>query len=98
MNAEVTQPIATRKLSFGSEELTVILGKPEAIEDNDFLCPYMILAGKETKTGYAIGIDGIQAIQLAMKKISIDLICISKASGIPIFWNMGGPGDIGFNP
>ena len=76
----------------------MVLGKPEAIEDNDFLCPYMILAGKDTKRGYAIGIDGIQAIQLAMKKIGIDLTYISKVRGIPISWNMGEPGDTGFSP
>lgn len=98
MKPEITQSIGIRKLSFGSEELTVVLGMPEAIEDNDFLCPYAIAFGENVRSGYAIGVDGVQAIQLAMRKIASDLLHMSKVSGMPISWEMGGrPGDAGFS-
>ena len=98
MRPNIAQPIALRKLSFGSEEMTVVLGMPEAIEDNDFLCPYVISVGDVTRSGYAIGVDGVQAIQLAMRKIASDLLQMSKVSGMPISWEMGGrPGDTGFS-
>jgi hypothetical protein len=96
MKVEIIQPIAMRKLSFGSEEVTVVLGMPQPVEDSDFLCPYEISYGGQIKKGYAIGIDGVQAIQLAMRKIASDLLHISTASGIPISWKMGDPGDTGF--
>jgi hypothetical protein len=96
MKVEITQSIAQRTLSYGSEELTVILGMPQPIADGDFLCAYQISFGAETKKGHAIGVDGVQAIQLAMRKIASDLLFISNASGIPITWKMGNQGDPGF--
>ncbi len=98
MKSEITQPIALRKLSFGSEEVTVVLGMPQPVEDSDFLCPYEISCSGHTRKGYAIGVDGVQAIQLAMRKIASDLLHMSKVSGMPISWEMGGrPGDTGFS-
>jgi hypothetical protein len=96
MKLEITQPIAMRKLSFGSEEVTVVLGMPQPVEDSDFLCPYEISYSGHTRKGYAIGVDGVQAIQLAMKKIASDLLHLSTASGIPISGKRGDPGDTGF--
>ena len=91
---EITQSIAQRTLSYGSEELTVILGMPQPIADGDFLCAYQISFGAETKKGHAIGVDGVQAIQLAMRKIASDLLFIFSAIvcndfAIELFPNFG---------
>jgi hypothetical protein len=96
MKKEISQPIASRTLSFGSQELTVVLGLPQPIEGHDFQCSYVILVGEDVRGGHAIGVDGVQALQLAMRKIGSDLIHMSRVSGVPVSWMDGEPGVTGF--
>ncbi|MEM8560947.1 MAG: hypothetical protein AAGF57_01870 [Pseudomonadota bacterium] len=44
---------------------------------------------------YAVGSDAVQAIQLAMKKIGIDLGSLETPSNTPVTWVSDGPCDTG---
>jgi len=94
---EIVNPIATRTLSAGSDDVVVTIGKPELFKDgNDYYCPYAIDFLGKKKMSYAGGADAVQAIQLAMQKIGVDLAYLKTPSNEPISWIGGGPGDTGF--
>jgi hypothetical protein len=67
---EIGEPIAERKLIMGSDEVVVTIGKPRPFDDDeDYFCPYSIEHAGQKKVSYAGGMDAVQALQLAMKKI-----------------------------
>lgn len=86
-----------RKLTAGNDVVTVTIGKPALFEDgDDYYCPYAIEFLGKRKVSYAGGIDGIQAIQLAMNKIGVDLAYLKMPSNEPVTWMSDTPGDTGF--
>ncbi|ANO52664.1 DUF6968 family protein [Woeseia oceani] len=94
---EISKPIATRKLSVGSEAVVVTIGKPELFEDgNDYYCPYAIDFLGKKKMSYAGGADAVQAIQLAMQKIGVDLAYLKTPSNERVTWMSDSPGETGF--
>lgn len=94
---EIGEPIADRKLMMGADEVVVTIGKPQAFnDDEDYYCPYSIEHGGRRKMSYAGGMDAVQALQLAMKKIGVDLAALAKAQGVSIDWLPDTPGDTGF--
>ncbi|WP_152540873.1 DUF6968 family protein [Luteimonas huabeiensis] len=92
---EIKEPIAQRTLKSGDFIITVNIDKPEA-DELDYRCWYSINIGQRKKISYAIGIDSVQALQLAMKKINADLLAIGKETGAPITWLDEAPGENGF--
>ncbi len=74
----------------------MVIGLPQPVEGHDYQCSYVILVGEDVRRGQAIGVDGVQAIQLAMRKIESDLIHMSRVSGVPVSWMDDEPGVTGF--
>lgn len=94
---EVSEPIAKRTLMMGAEEVIVTIGKPQLFDDGeDYFCPYSIEYAGQKRVSYAGGMDAVQALQLAMKKVGTDLAHIARSQGIPISWLPDTPGDTGF--
>ena len=102
---KLTEKIAVRMLTLvgvqgDAKKIEVIIGKPERFADSeDYFCPYKIIGLGKEKIKYAAGIDGIQAIQLAMKMIGADLYSSKEAKEGFLKWEGGDEGDLGFiNP
>ena len=94
---DIGQAIAVRKLEMGTEDVIVVIGRPQPFDDEqDFYCPYSIEWGGQKKLSYAAGMDAVQALQLAMKKIGSDLAHLSKSRGTSIAWLSDTPNDTGF--
>lgn len=94
---EIGEVIADRRLSIGKEELVVTIGKPQLFEDGaDYYCPYAIEGAGKKEVGYAGGVDAVQALQLALKRIGVDLAQLAAKRGMPITWFPDTPGDTGF--
>ena len=84
---KINNPIAQRTLQMGGENITVVVGKPETFEDGqDFYCPYSIKYGERNRMSYAGGVDSVQALRLAMKKIHVDLSYLSESEKRPFSW------------
>jgi hypothetical protein len=94
---EIGEPIADRKLVMGTDEVVVTIGKPQPFDDDeDYYCPYSIEYGGRKKVSYAGGMDAVQALQLAMKKVGTDLAYLAKTQGVSIAWLSDTPDDTGF--
>jgi hypothetical protein len=71
--------IATRTLFVASDELPktevfVRIGRPQQFPDSlDYFCPFEISGVGDDKLAYAAGVDGVQAIQEAMRLIGMEL-------------------------
>lgn len=83
--------IAQRTLKAGDSKLLVSIAKP-MLDEDDYRCAYSLVGGGIQKDGYALGMDAVQAIQLVMKKIEIDVIAIGKRIGAPFSWLENDPG------
>jgi hypothetical protein len=93
---EPNEVIAQRALHAGGIKLLVSIAKPIQDEE-DFRCRYSLVGDEGIqKTGYAIGMDAVQALQLAMKKIKVDLASIEEKIGMPFSWLDDEPGVSGF--
>ncbi|MEP7182349.1 MAG: hypothetical protein ABI886_09195 [Betaproteobacteria bacterium] len=93
----IDNPVASRKLRIGSDDVLVVIGKPELFEDgNDYYCPYSIKQGNDLKVSYAGGMDSVQALQLVMQKIGSDLAYMARTQGVRIDWLDDTPGETGF--
>lgn len=94
---DISEPIATRRLTAGKDVVTVTIGKPALFEDGgDFYCPYAIDFLGKRKISYAGGIDAVQALQLTLKKIGVDLTHLTTPSNEPVTWLEDTPGETGF--
>jgi len=94
---EIKEPVAQRELTAGTETVLVTIGKPTLFDDGgDYYCPYSIEIGDKKKLSYAGGVDSVQAIQLAMKKIGVDLAHLGRKHNTPITWLPDTPDETGF--
>jgi hypothetical protein len=78
---EVGPVIATRQLDLrGKPTVKVIVGKPRPYPEppEDYYCPFQIVGLGNEKIYYASGVDSVQALALALRKIGI-LLNASKA-------------------
>lgn len=95
--SEITEVIASRVLKAGDVDVLVLIGKPAMFEDgNDYYCPFSIEGFGKTQISYAGGSDAVQALQLAMKKIGVELEYLGKKNQISISWLNDMPGETGF--
>lgn len=96
MNPELGDIIAVRVFDNAetSDRITVKIGRPRPFEDGSgWYCPYVIQC-VHPRVSYAGGIDAVQALQLAMVKIGMDLTGVNEDIGGVIRWC--GDRDLGF--
>jgi len=97
---KLTDVIATRKLYFlddQKKEIAVLIGRPQRQPDSsDYYCSFQVLGLGDEKARRAIGIDEVQALQLAMKMIGAYLDRLNKDSGGKLKWEGDETGDVGF--
>jgi len=98
----IGEVIAERKLRLAQRDgrvttITVKLGKPlEFPDETGFYAPFQIIGVGSEKAKYAGGVDGIQALQLAMKMIGAYLNAIREEQAAELTWEGGDNGDVGF--
>jgi hypothetical protein len=97
----VGQVIATRNIrEHGSDEIAYVvkIGLPQRyLDSSDFYCPVQIAgADGEGPISYSVGIDSVQAVQLAMKHIGDMLIRLNQNCGGTLRWEGDENGDFGF--
>jgi hypothetical protein len=92
MEFELGKVIANRSLEatdkHGSKfEVRIMLGIPANIPGSrDIYVPYQIDHSGQSRSWYAAGIDGFQALQLAMKMILIEIESLEREKGINVVW------------
>ena|ERR1044072_5141516 len=69
----------------------VVVWMPTETGHGDFECRYEISGIDKEIGGRSIGIDGIQAVLLALKKIGSDLRGLEEHLNIKVFIGSGGP-------
>ena len=98
----VGEVIAERKLSVvGNSSFTAVvrMGKPQPLPDavgDNYFCPIQIVGIGSERVTYAAGVDAFQAIQLAMKSISLELFKIKRDFGLECRWEGDDHGGLGF--
>lgn len=92
MELEIGNIIAERLIDVlykdGSKsDIKIKLGTPSNIpESNDVFAPYLIEYAGNSRFLYAVGIDGFQALQLAMKMIVADLESLQDKHNLEFFF------------
>jgi hypothetical protein len=85
-----TRPIASRKFTVAknhAHQLEVALYAP-ATEGENSRCRYEIRdQGKTVKEGYAMGVDSLQAIILALQKVGADVVYSDYGRERKLYWN-----------
>lgn len=78
-------------------EIFVRIGKPCLQENNrDYFCPWHVSGLGDGRVRRAEGVDGVQALQLALRMISIYLQSIRETKEGLIYWEGEQKGDLGF--
>lgn len=71
-----------------TEVVRVVLSKPEAFSDGrGYYCPYQIVGFGMDRCKYAAGADPIQALQIAMQMIGVDLEAIARTAEGRFEWD-----------
>jgi hypothetical protein len=86
----VGEVIATRTLSLvdvPSRELRVKIGKPQLSEHNDYYCPIQVTGIGDESVHSVVGIDSIQALELAMRFLGTTLQHLNTQHRGRIRWN-----------
>jgi|SRR5690242_16778541 len=99
MDIQSIEPvIAARELKkYDGKKVEILIGKPRPMADGqDYFCPYKIDGVGNGRVSYAMGIDGIQALLLALQKIGADLYTSKEMQQGELEWMGGGERDLGF--
>jgi hypothetical protein len=94
--------IATRRFQLVDEgnslrAVSVFVGKPQQSNgSSEYHCPFQIIGIGSQATQVARGRDSIQALQSALKLISVNLNYLNKELGGKLLWEGGGKGELGF--
>lgn len=88
-------PIAERSLKLGEGDVTVTIGRPEPWA-GDFFCRYRIEGADLKITSRAMGFDGVQALQLALRMVAPELKSVERKSEVGIVWPLLPSGGTGF--
>jgi hypothetical protein len=99
--SHIDEEIASRTLEwtdhFGSRPVTVRMGKASFLPDSgDMYCPFQIVGIGSGRVKYAVGVDGFQAIALALRMIRADLEALQRELSGSWAWPGGGSDDLGF--
>ncbi|AUX35448.1 MULTISPECIES: DUF6968 family protein [Sorangium] len=92
----IGEPIAVRRYGVEGQpdrEIVLVIGKPIApgTSQGDWCCPVLISGLGDEVFHFQEGVDALQALQLAQGFARQTL----EASGLPITWAGGEPGDLG---
>jgi hypothetical protein len=80
-------------------DIEVVFGKPEKFpEGDDFYCPFQITGLGDEKIRYAGGVDSLQALILALKKLSYYVSSLDAVRDGEIQWLDGSEPDLGLLP
>ena len=94
-------PIASRLFEWtdesGVRSIRVDIGAPERVEQsNELRCPFVIVGLGTEELRYAFGVDGIQALTLALKMIRARLEAFqTDVPAKKLSWEGSEPGDLG---
>lgn len=86
--------IIVRRLSAAddpSRVVTVTIGRPHLGPDGDWICPFLVEGIDASRSNAGHGIDALQALLHALEGVRAEL----DASGLPLSWEGGEPGDVG---
>lgn len=94
---KITNAIASRTLgSMDNRHVEIILGAPEKLpDDDDFYCPFMVKGLGDEQVRYAVGIDSLQALVLALQKLSIYVNALDDVKNGEIRWLDGSIPNLG---
>lgn len=81
----LVNPIATRTLKWAGGDLRVAIFHPVP-DGDDYRCDFSIQSNSLDVQGRAIGIDSIQALQLAMVRVGTELERLSAAGQGGVTW------------
>lgn len=90
----MTQIIATRKLTFGGQSPRAVflnVYEPERLGD-DHICRYEIHWPDGIRGGRGVGVDQIQALLSALRKLGVDVYCSEAAKSGELVWLEKGNG------
>jgi hypothetical protein len=97
---DVGQVIATRSLYVlraPDRKFVVEIGLPQPFpEGGSFYCPIQVIGDSEDRVVPVGGVDAVQALQLAMKVISVRLFAINRQVEGQLRWEGDENGDLGF--
>lgn len=98
---EIVEQIAIRRFEWRDEGgalhvVEVVLGRPAPFGDSgDVYCPFQILGFGSKEVRYAVGVDGVQAIVLALRMIRAHLEVLQSECSARLSWTGSEPGDLG---
>lgn len=97
---KVNSVIAKRTLQAkDGREIEIIFGLPEKFPgDDDFYCPFQLVGLGDEKVRYAGGVDSMQALILALKKLSYYVSSLDEVKNGEIQWLDGSNLDLGLLP
>jgi hypothetical protein len=73
--------------SGGPRQVRVLIGEPRCLSDStDCFCPYQVIGLVEETVRYTEGVDGAQAIYLAMEAVGTLLAATPEARGGRLTW------------
>jgi hypothetical protein len=99
----VGEVIASRRLTLAQQEgppseVLVLLGKPQQSPGfDDFYCPYQITGAGLNRVWYSCGVDTMQALQLALGTLEVEVEVLNKNLGGRLRWNDDEKGWLGFS-
>lgn len=91
--------IASRELTLDeSQKVEVLIGKPEPCPDGiDWYCPHQTVGVGSGRVRYAIGVDAVQALVLALSMVGAELYTSDEYEAHRLNWDGGSvKGDLGF--
>jgi len=96
--------IASRQLLFTGKDgaeipVRVLVGRPEAFPDSPgHYCPIQVIGLGSGRVKFAGGEDAVQALQLALKRLSAEIRALEKAANGLLRWLSEGDLDLAFPP
>lgn len=96
---DVGTVIAFRELTLDeNQKIEVRLGKPEPCPDGiDWYCPHQTVGLGSGRVRYAIGVDTVQALVLALSMVGAELYTSPEYEAGRLNWDGGAvKGDLGF--
>ena len=90
--------VLARDFEASGDRVVVKLGKPQnGADDHEFICPFVVEGVADDRVHVAYGVDEFQALQEAIRLLSMYLHeNINPRFENALRWIGGGDGDIGF--
>ena len=85
------------KIKGQDSKISITLGKPQKNPSTfDYYCPYKINIFNKEEVRKIFGVDGFQAMHLALKTIDAELRGIIQKKSIELEWDGGDFGELAF--